>query len=82
MRANKKADDIAASFVCTRDRTRTDKVVTPLEPETSASTNFATRVFDSWGKDTANIVNASIFRWFFVIVTDIFSTFTQFFETD
>ncbi len=30
---------------CTRDRTRTDKVVTPLEPETSASTNFATRVF-------------------------------------
>ena len=39
-------------FACTRDRTRTDKVVSPLEPETSASTNFATRVCAR--KDTPN----------------------------
>ena len=35
------------TFMDARDRTRTDKDVNPIEPETIASTNFATRALRS-----------------------------------
>ena len=35
------------TFMGARDRTRTDKDVNPIEPETIASTNFATRALRS-----------------------------------
>ena len=35
------------TFTGARDRTRTDKDVNPIEPETIASTNFATRALRS-----------------------------------
>lgn len=49
------------TFMGARDRTRTDKDVNPIEPETIASTNFATRALRS-AKVVKIFCNGAVFH--------------------
>lgn len=49
------------TFTGARDRTRTDKDVNPIEPETIASTNFATRALRS-AKVVKIFCNGAVFH--------------------